>query len=311
MMQHVKQNSNYFYQVELLLKVIPYIMEDSRFALKGGTAINLFLRDMPRLSVDIDLTYTLIESRQDTFCYFNEKFPRLIKFIEQQLPEVHGYPERTQEGNIVRLIFHNQKIQIKVDINSILRGYVNPCLELELCKKAQEQFSTYTSVKCMSFEDIYAGKICAALDRQHPRDLFDIKILLENEGYSELLKKTFIVYLVSNKRPISESLSPNRLDIKKVFESDFLGMNFWPVNYDELIDTREKLVKLVNEGLTNKERQFLISLKRGNPDWSLVDIPRIDELPSVRWKLLNIQKMPEEKRSKAIQKLEEVLSSGI
>ncbi len=303
----VMKDPNYFYQVELLLKIIPYVMADSRFALKGGTAINLFLRNMPRLSVDIDLTYTVLESRKDTLRYFNEELPKVITIIEQYLPEIHGFVERTQEGDVVRLNFYNEKVQIKVDVNHVLRGYVNPCLQLDLCEKAQEQFATYASVKCMSFEDLYAGKICAALDRQHPRDLFDVKILLDNEGYSEQLRKTFIVYLISNNRPIAESLCPNRQDITKAFKLDFEGMAFWPTDYEELIHTREILIELVNEKLTDKERQFLISLKRGEPDWSLVDIPKIDEFPSVRWKLLNIKKMPAEKRKEAIQKLEKIL----
>jgi len=50
-------------QVELLLRVLPYVAKEKVFALKGGTAINLFVRDLPRLSVDIDLTYLPFEDR--------------------------------------------------------------------------------------------------------------------------------------------------------------------------------------------------------------------------------------------------------
>jgi len=300
------KNSEYYDQVELLLKIIPHVMKGEHFALKGGTAINLFLRNMPRLSIDIDLTYIILESRQETLRYINDELPKIINQVEQYFPEVRGFPERTEHGDIVRLIFYNQKVQIKVDVNHTLRGYVQPCVDLDLCKNAQEEFKTYASIRCMSFEDLYAGKICAALDRQHPRDIFDVKILLDNEGYTETLRKTFILYLISNNRPISESLNPIRRDIINAY-SDFQGMAFWPIDYEELIDTRENLIRLVNESLTDKERLFLISLKKGDPDWSLVAVPNIAEYPSVRWKLLNIQKMSNDKRHEALRKLEKVL----
>lgn len=56
----------YMRQVELLVRTLPYIARHEAFALKGGTAINLFYREMPRLSVDIDLTYVPIEDRETT-----------------------------------------------------------------------------------------------------------------------------------------------------------------------------------------------------------------------------------------------------
>jgi predicted nucleotidyltransferase component of viral defense system len=54
------KDSPYYKQVELMLKIIPLVAAERCFALKGGTAINLFVRDMPRFSVDIDLTYLAI-----------------------------------------------------------------------------------------------------------------------------------------------------------------------------------------------------------------------------------------------------------
>lgn len=56
-------NEAYREQVRLMLDLLPFIADDSIFALKGGTAINFFVRDMPRLSVDIDLTYLPLEDR--------------------------------------------------------------------------------------------------------------------------------------------------------------------------------------------------------------------------------------------------------
>ena len=50
-------------QAELLLRILPLVMREDVFALKGGTAINFFWRDYPRLSVDIDLTYMKVQKR--------------------------------------------------------------------------------------------------------------------------------------------------------------------------------------------------------------------------------------------------------
>jgi len=61
-------------QVDLLLQTIPFIAEENIFALHGGTAINLFVRDMPRLSVDIDLTYLPIDNRKKALSNISEGF---------------------------------------------------------------------------------------------------------------------------------------------------------------------------------------------------------------------------------------------
>ncbi len=64
-------------------------------------------------------------------------------------------------------------------------------------------------IPVLSFADLYGGKICAALDRQHPRDLFDIKLLSEARGLNEEVSQAFVIYLASHNRPMSELLSPN------------------------------------------------------------------------------------------------------
>ncbi len=71
----------YVHQVELLLDVLPHTMKDHRFALKGGTAINLFYREMPRLSVDIDLCYLPIEDRLTSFKNIHESLLLFILFL--------------------------------------------------------------------------------------------------------------------------------------------------------------------------------------------------------------------------------------
>lgn len=61
-----KTSDQYRHQVNLLLQVLPIVFEQSCYCLKGGTAINLFIQDMPGLSVDIDLVYMPIKNRSDS-----------------------------------------------------------------------------------------------------------------------------------------------------------------------------------------------------------------------------------------------------
>lgn len=213
---------NFHDQVNLLLQILPEVMKINYFALKGGTAINMFVSNMPRLSVDIDLTYMPIDSRENSLGTINRSLEDLAHSIQRNFAGIRTDLRKTTAANIKQVYVQDKNSAIKVEVNHVLRGFVNPCQQLGLSKKAQDRFRTYSQALCLSFEDLYAGKICAALDRQHPRDLFDIKILLENEGYSEKLRKTFIVYLISNNRPISELINPNRLNIQKLLKRNFL-----------------------------------------------------------------------------------------
>ncbi len=165
------------------------------------------------------------------------------------------------------------------------------------------------TVKSLSFEDVYAGKICAALDRQHPRDFYDVKLLLENEGISDNLRKTFIVYLISSNRPIVELLNPNRIDIADVFEQEFSGMTNDNVTIDELLKSRENLIEVIQSSLTEDEIQFLLSFKDRNPKWDLLGLDNVDILPSVKWKMMNLAKMSTEKHKDSYNKLSSFLKS--
>ena len=159
----------------------------------------------------------------------------------------------------------------------------------------------------VSFEDLYAGKICAALDRQHPRDLFDVKILFENEGISNDLLRAFLVYLISCNRPIAELLSPKFSDLNQKYITDFIGMSFVEISVKELEQTRELLVTKIHSMLTDDDKKFLISLKQGNPDWGLLGLDGVSNLPAVKWKMYNLNQMSVPRRKMAVEKLEKVL----
>jgi hypothetical protein len=143
----------------------------------------------------------------------------------------------------------------------------------------------------VSQEDLYGGKLCAALDRQHPRDLFDVMQLYEHEGITAGIRRAFVVYLACGNRPIHEVLFPQLRDIRHDFAHNFQGMTEDPVPLDALIATREKLVTQIQANLDADERRFLLSLVRAEPEWPLLGIEHLERLPGVRWKLQNLQQL--------------------
>ncbi len=297
-------------QVALLLEVLPVLNDFKCFALKGGTAINLFIHDMPRLSVDIDLTYLPIKSRDVFLSNIEVELLKMKQLIEQLGVTVKTVPMKN--GSISKLQVYSNNGMIKIEPNFVLRGSVFPCEEKELCDKAQEQFLKFMRVKTLSVADLYGGKICAALDRYHPRDLFDIKLLLENQGLTEAVRQAFIVYLASGSRPMHELLEPriteaSQKEFENTFQNEFSGMTSIPTTHEELKDIRAHLPKLLLSSFTETEKMFLIQLKSGNPDWSLLPIDGIENLPGIQWKLQNINKIPEEKKIEQLSKLKRIL----
>lgn len=287
---------------------MPYVGMEKVFALKGGTAINLFIRDVPRLSVDIDLTYLPLEDRETTLRNISEALIRISDRVKAKLSDTNITNIYSSDRKYIsKLIVAKLNTKIIIEPNFILRGSVFPPESRSLSLKAETLFEQSVSTQVMSTADVYGGKICAALDRQHPRDLFDVKILFENEGITDEIRKAFIVYLVSNCRPMNELLNPNRLDMRTAFSEEFETMTDNVVSYNSLIDTREHLISHINAELTEAERDFLISAKQGKPNWKILNISGIENLPGVKWKLINIGKMDPRKHRHQLESLKKVL----
>lgn len=290
-------------QVALLLEVLPVVNNFKCFALKGGTAINLFIRDMPRLSVDIDLTYLPIESRDIFLVNIKAEMIKMKQFIENQGLVVKEVI--TKNGTLAKLQVFAKNAMIKIEPNFVLRGSVFACEEQELCEKAQDQFLKFMRINTLSIADLYGGKICAALDRYHPRDLFDLKLLLDNQGLTEQIRQAFIVYLASGSRPMHELLAPkisevSKQEFEKTFKNEFSGMTDTPISHEELSNIRSNLPSLLLTSFTDNERKFLLTLKSGTPDWSLLPIEGIETLPGVQWKLRNISKITDDKKKSSL-----------
>ena len=300
----MNRDTIYYKQVQLLIRVLPLVASEQCFALKGGTAINLFIRDLPRLSVDIDLVYLPMYEREVALSNIREALGRISKLIEKTIRGV-SVQNTHEQSEALRLIVSDGSVRIKVELSPVIRGTIFSEKVLSVSKSVEDNFG-FAEIQVVSIPDLYAGKICAALDRQHPRDLFDVKLLFENEGFTEDLRKAFIIFLISHQRPMSELLRPNLKELRSVYENEFYQMTQVDINLEELISIRELLIKTIHEDLTKEEKQFLISFKSKKPNWGLLGLEHIEtvqELPSVKWKMKNLMQMSEKKHSVALEKL--------
>jgi predicted nucleotidyltransferase component of viral defense system len=301
------KQTTYSEQVILLLKILPFVAEHKQFALKGGTAINFYELDMPRLSVDIDLVYIPIQTRKETLSNISDAFQLISKTIKDKLGLTIEEEKYDKTGYVIKLNVLSNNVRVKIEVSPTMRGICYPIRVMVPSDFVQSRFLTSVKIQVISYEELYAGKIAAALARQHPRDLFDIKMLFENGGVTSKMMDALIVDISSNAKSMSDLLDPIHQDFKKAFISKFTGMPIVNVTVEDLEEARLLLIQTVQDNLTDKHKQFLISLKKGSPDYGLINIKCVDKLPAVQWKLMNIKKMPSKTHKKALNKLRSVL----
>jgi len=306
-----KYNETYQNQLQLLVTILPEVAKEKCFCIKGGTAINLFYTDMPRISVDIDLVYLPLSTRTTAIQEIHDALLRIKSNIESLYDDIEVNTHYTHKEKILsKLYVSHSGTEIVIEPNLVLRGSVFPSEKMALVKNAATFLkASISDVPILSRAEVYAGKICAALDRQHPRDLFDIKILYENGGITEEIRQAFVVYLASSPRPISEMLNPNLLEIERIFASEFSGMTMQEVTLKELTNARQQLISDIRNKLTDNEKSFLLSIKTGAPQWDLLPFENLEQLPALKWKLMNIQRMDDIKRESAVRKLKDALVS--
>ena len=281
----------YRQQVSLLLSVLPEVAKEKCFALHGGTAINLFVRDMPRLSIDIDLTYVPIEGRETSLKHIAEALVRIKTRLEKVIPGARITP-RLDAG---KLQISATRVDIKLEVNLVNRGTIADPKDMMLSEKAQTSFEAFCTTPVVPFGQLFGGKIVAALDRQHPRDLFDVKYLLEKEGFTPEIKEGFLLCLLCSDRPVNEVIIPNFQDQRSALANQFSGTTDKPFTYEDYERVREKLVATIHEHLTHRDKEFLLSVKNLTPDWSIYDFQRF---PSINWKLQNLQKLKDKNPDK-------------
>ena len=275
----IDANNTYSKQVQLLVRVLPLVDTEKCFALKGGTAINLFFRALPRLSVDIDLLYIPMDDRETALINIKAALSRISKLILETIPDSKVQNAHDQ-SDALRLIVSQGEVRIKVELSPVIRGTVFPEIRMEVSEEVEKEFG-YVEMQVASLPDLYAGKLCAALDRQHPRDLFDVKFLLENEGLTENLRKTFLIFLISHQRPMAELLAPNRKDISEIYVTEFMQMAQVEVPLEQLEEARENLIHQIHIDMTENEKIFLLSFKNKAPDWSLLEMDNVEVIANL------------------------------
>ena len=280
----------YVETVQLLLEIAPYVFRVGGFAMKGGTALNLFVHEMPRLSVDIDVVY--LDHTKDR----NEalaEISRALTVIAQELNQL-GLETRvtgTKNADESKLLIRRGDIVVKIEVNHVFRGTLLPVESVDLSSAARAQFALASHLPILATPELYGSKLVAALDRQHPRDLFDIAIVNQHTGLTPAAIDCFVGYLAGHNRPIHEVLFFRDKDITEAFEGEFQGMTKTSTTLSELLETRTRLRADLPVLLTDAHKRFLLSLAAAEPNWSLMPFPHLQELPAIRWKLLDLEKL--------------------
>lgn len=295
-------------QVALLVKALPHVAKEACFALKGGTAINLFIRNLPRLSVDIDLTYLPIAERSRSLAEIDIALKRIrqrLQASDSTIQITESAPSTQKE--ITKLVIRTKEhVQIKIEVTPVLRGCAYEPVLMSVCDQVENHFG-FAEINVLSFPDLYAGKIMAALDRQHPRDLFDVHQLFENEGITDNLRTAMIVYLISHDHSPHSLLDPVLRDITQDFEQNFVGMTSEKVTLDSLITTRHRLIKDVTDNMPEEHRTFLRSFYNRKPDWALLGLENAPNLPAVKWREFNLDRAGAGTCEELLRKLEQAL----
>ncbi len=211
------------------------------------------------------------------------------------------------EGDAPKLLVDKSGTRIKVEPSVVIRGSLVPPVWSELCMAAQEAYELFVEIQRLDLPDLYAGKLCAALDRQHPRDLFDVMHLQASGPIPDSIRQAFVAYLAGHRRPIAELLQPNRKPIEDLVANHFAGMTEEPVGSAQLEAARTQLFEWAARALTDNERRFLLSIKQGEPDWSLLPFEWLDRWPAIQWKLHNIRQMGARNHKRALDRLRDVL----
>lgn len=247
--------------------------------------LNLFYNNMPRLSVDLDCVYVDREKPRDEAL---AEIDDILLHLTDRL-RAEGFGVQKSVSPITKIVVSTGRELVKVEINPFFRGVLLYPEFMPFCEKVQTLFqvSGNTEIPLLNRDELYAGKILAALDRQHPRDLFDVGVLMQNGGISDLMLDCFTVYLAAHGRPAHEVLMGPDKDIDRMFENDFAGMTDWEVSLDDLKAIRSELRETIVTQLGKDRYQFLYSVLKTKPQWDLMPF-ELRDLPALQWKLKNL-----------------------
>ena len=146
-------------QVGLLLRMLPLVAEEEMFGVKGGTAINLFERDLPRLSVDIDLTYLPFDDRRTALSNIQAALHRLKKRAERSIAGITVTSVQQRDGLETKLHCQHQRTQVKIEVNTTMRGHIFAPRMMACAERVQDQFGIFVEANVVSKGALYGGKI--------------------------------------------------------------------------------------------------------------------------------------------------------
>ena len=299
-------------QTALAVQALRHAVPEACFALKGGTAINLFVRDLPRLSVDIDLIFLPVADREKSLRELDVAMRRIAAAITDSPRPIWARERMPKPGlPVTRLLVSDRDgVRIKVEVSPVLRGCVYPPEDMQLTPRAATAYGPLQA-QVLSTAELYAGKLVAALDRQHPRDLFDVHLLLRDGGGLDAhIREAFVVYLISHNRPMHELLSPKWKELPAGTLDELARMSKIPVSPTDLLRAREDLLAGIIGGMPERHRQFLLSFEKGRPDWQLLEVEHASTLPAVRWRMRNLDILPTGRRAELMAGLEEALGGN-
>lgn len=285
-------NQSYIDTVRLLLAIAPAVFASGRFAMKGGTALNLFVQEMPRLSVDIDLVF--VDHRPDRQAALHaiaQELATMRAALARKSKRYRAQLSANAEGDEVKLVVSNDLAQVKIEVNFVFRGTALAVETRSLVSTAQEMFTTDLAVPVLATAELHGSKLVAAMDRQHPRDIFDVMHMLDHFGWQESFVDCFVAYLAGHNRPVHEVLFPKTKPLEPAFTNEFAGMTRDTVELDTLMQMQARLIKELPKQLTPAHRDFLMSLVQGEPAWELMPMQHLRELPALKWKLMNLAKL--------------------
>jgi predicted nucleotidyltransferase component of viral defense system len=187
-----------------------------KLALKGGTAINLTIFNLPRLSVDIDLDYLVNDSKEEMFHnreIINTALARFMEFSGYNLSPKSKKPHSLDSWIYEYVNLGRNKDNIKIEINYSLRAHVFPAQEMRI---ATEHFESEYKLNCLNAIEIFGSKINALLSRAAARDLYDtysmIRLKLFDEVEEELLRKCVVFYAAISAKEINKDFNTAAID---------------------------------------------------------------------------------------------------
>ncbi|BBP03017.1 hypothetical protein TPL01_21990 [Sulfuriferula plumbiphila] len=190
-------DNSYVPTARLLLTAAPDVFANDIFAMKGGTAINLFVQGMPRLSVDIDAVYLPWSTpRDEALQAIADELDAIARRLEKL--DLSSRRIASKGRGDTKLIVEDAENQVKIEVNVVFRGTLLPPERRALCANTAEMFSAELELPILAPDELYGSKLVAAMDRQHPRDLFDVWNLYQSGGLSTEMIEYFVTYLAGH-----------------------------------------------------------------------------------------------------------------